>query len=189
MMNDFDISLKDKLQIGIIDIKTDLKYKLKKLAVGMYLSNIPPNELDKIMKCVNQAVYFWASPVSEKISNIDDEQIKNERLAEIDKFRNYLTLNILYRLIVKKEEYVYVHKSWSACENLAESVRDSEVPDLYMPVKTHMYVYRDKVMLGDMVYYDLAQSDTENLNSMSSVGNKAKFKSINEYVNLFSNNK
>ena len=188
-MNNSDISLKYKLQIGIVDIRTNLKYKLKKLAVNLSLKNLSLNEVDKIMKCVNQAVSFWSSPINEKISNIDDEERKKERLTAVDKFTNYLTLNILYQLIVKKEKYVYVHKSWDAMENLAESVRDSEVSDLYMPVKTHMYVYRDKVMLDDMVYYDLSQNDTENLNSMSSIGNKAKLKSINEYVNLFSNNK
>lgn len=167
----------------------DLKYKLKKIAVELSLEKLSTNEVDKIMKCVNQAISFWSSPVNEKISDIDDEECKKERLAEIDKFRNYLTLNTLYQLVVKNEEYVYIHKSWEAMENLAESVRDSGVLDLYMPVKTHMHVYRDKVMLGDRLYYDSVQNDAENLDSMDLSRNKTKLKSIYEYVNLFSNNR
>ncbi len=188
-MNNYDISLKDKLEIGIIDLKIGLKYKLKKFAVELSLKNLSTEETNKIMECVNQAVSFWVSPIIEHCPDIKDEKRKKERLVEIDRFKNYLTLNILYQLVVKKEEYVYIHKSWDALENLAESVRDSEISDLYMPVKTHMYVYRDKVKLDDELYYDSAQNDAENSNSMNSNGNKTKLKSINEYMNLFLNNK
>lgn len=192
MMNDSDISLKDKLEIGISNTRIDLKYIFKKLAVELSLKNLSKNEVDKIMKCVNQAVSFWSSPLIEHCSDIDDEESKKERLADIDKFRYYLTLNTLYQLVVKKERFVYIHKSWSAMENLVESVKDSQVFDFYMPVATHMYVYRDKVMLNDKngtIYYDSSQNDVKNLNSMNSSRNKAKLKSINEYFNLFSNNR
>lgn len=166
----------------------DLKYKLKTMAVELSLKKLSVIEIDNLKRCVDQAVSFWISPVIENSSDIEDEEIKKKRLAAIDKFRNYLTLNILYQLVVKKEENVYIHKSWSAMQNLDESVRDSGVSELYMPVKTHMHVYRDKVMLDDRLYYDSAQNDTENLDSMNSSGNKTKLKSINEYVNLFLNN-
>ena len=79
--------------------------------------------------------------------------------------------------------------SWDPMENLSETVRDSEISCLYMPVKTHMFVYGDKVMLDDTIYYDSLQNSTENLNSMNSGERKTKLKSINEYLNLFSNNK
>lgn len=186
-MNNSDISLKDRLEIGIINRKTELKYGLKKLAVELSLKKLSDIEIDNLKKCVDKAVSFWISPVIEHCPDIEDEERKKKRLAKINKFINYLTLNTFYQLVVKKEEYVYIHKSWSAMENLDESVRDSEIPELYMPVKTHMYVYRNKVMLNDRLYYDSAQNDVENMDSMNSSGDKAKLKSINEYVNLFSN--
>lgn len=187
-MIDFS-DLKYKLEIGVINLKTDLKYKLKKEAIELSLRKLSAIEIDKLMECVNQAVSFWVSPVSEHCQDIEDGERKKEILADIDTFRNYLTLNTLYQLVVKKKEYVYIHKSWDPMENLSESVRDSEVSSLYMPVKTHMFVYNDKVVLNDTIYYDSSQSKEENIDSMNSGEGKARLKSINEYVNLFSNNK
>lgn len=170
--------------IDFINLKTDLKYKLKTVAIKLSLKKLSIIEINNLIECVYQAVSFWVSPVIEHCSNIKDEKSKNERLAEIDKFKDYLALNTLYQLVVKKEEDVYIHKSWDAMENLAESVRDSEISELYMPVKTHMHVYRDKVVLNGELYYDPFAYDEDNLNSMNSAENKAKLKSINEYANL-----
>lgn len=178
-----------KLETDVINFKTDLKYKLKRAAIELSLRKLSATEIDKLMECVNQAVSFWVFPVIEHCHDIKDEERKKKKLAAIDKFRIYLTLNTLYQLVVKKEESVYIHKSWSSMENLSESVRDSEISDLYMPVKTHMFVYNDKVMLDDTIYYDSSQNSTENLNSINSGEQKTKLKSINEYLNLFSNNK
>ena len=178
-----------KLETDVINFKTDLKYKLKKSAIELSLRKLSATEINKLMECVNQAVSFWVFPVREHCHDIKDEERKREKLADIDKFRNYLTLNTLYQLVVKKEECVYIHMSWDPMENLSESVRDSEISCLYMPVKTYMFVYGDKVMLDDTIYYDSLQNSTENLNSMNSGERKTKLKSINEYLNLFSNNK
>lgn len=181
--------LKYELKIDVIDSKTDLKYQLKTAAIKLSLQKLSIIEISDLMVCVNQAVSFWVSPVIEDCQDIKDEERKKERLAVINKFRNYLTLNTLYQLIVKKEENVYIHNSWSPMENLFESVKDSEVPTLNLPVKTHMHVYRDKVILNDRTYYDSTQNDVENSDSMNLNGNRAITKSHKEYINLFSNRK
>lgn len=149
-------NLKDKL--------TDWKYKLKILAIELSLKKFTNLEKNKLIKCINKAVSFWSSPVRDYYSKIDDDKIKENRLTEVNNFCKYLTINTLYQLVVRRKEYVFIHNNLSPAENLLESVHDSEIHTLYMPVTGMMYVYKDKIIIDDNIYYDLTQDNSDNIN-------------------------
>ena len=149
-----------------------LKYKLKTMVLKLQLRKLSSKEMEDLSKCVTEAVAFWANPLSE--GNVDEKKIND--------FKNYLTINTLYSLIVKKSEYVYIHKSWDPLEGLAESVYDSGVSNLYLPIKTHMDVYRDKVIVDGEMYYTLECHDNES--NKLEITDKTRIKSLNELIGV-----
>jgi len=146
-------------------MKTEIKYKLKELLVSIVLNNLSNLERENIKKCVDSGVSFWT-----------------EGLGEFD---NYLTILVLYDLLVKNQTYSYIHNSWSPDGILAEAARDAEVSSLNFPFKTHMYVYKDRIELNGAQYYNVTQDEQTNHNNRVSGTIKSRVKSLKEFSGLF----
>lgn len=144
--------------MNAIDLKIALKYKLKVSAIKLLLMKLDIIEIDSLIKCVSEGVSFWVTALREGNEQLEDEQEKNRRIQKIDNFGRYLTINVLYDLIVKKKEYSYMCTNDVPLDGLFECVYDSDVATAHFPFITDMRIYRDKVMLNDSVCYDFKQS-------------------------------
>ena len=142
--------------------KYAFKYALKSEAIKLSSIKLAEKEKEELSELVSKAVSFWSTPLYNSNLLLENEELKKKKQVAIDNFSRYLMIDTLYDLIVKKSERVYIHCSWDPAEGIARSVRASEVPTLYLPIKTHMFVYKDKILLDDYIYYDVSQSDEVN---------------------------
>ncbi len=162
------------------------KYALKSEAIKLSFIKLADKEKEELFKVVANAVSFWSTPLYNSNLSQENEVLNEKKQVAIDNFSRYLMIDTLYDLIVKKTESVYIHCSWDPMEGLASSVRASGVSILHLPMKTHMHVYKDKILLeGDYTYYDVSQSVEENKNNRREGIDRTLTKTIKIYMDLF----
>lgn len=165
--------------------KNAFKYALKSEAIKLSSIKLADKEKEELSKVVANAVSFWSTPLYNSNLSQENEVLSEKYQVAIDNFSRYLMIDTLYDLIVKKTEYVYIHCSWEPMEGIAGSVRASGVSPLYLPIKTHMSVYKDKILLGKYIYYDVSQSVEENKNNRREGIDRTLTKTIKNYMDLF----
>lgn len=165
--------------------KYAFKYALKSEAIKLSFIKLTDKEKEELFEVVANAVSFWSTPLYNSNLSQENEVLNEKKQVAIDNFSRYLMIDTLYDLIVKKTESVYIHCSWDPMEGLASSVRASGVSILHLPMKTHMHVYKDKILLGDYVYYDVSQSVEENKNNRREGIDRTRTKTIKNYMDLF----
>ena len=165
--------------------KYAFKYALKSEAIKLSSIKLADKEKEELFEVVANAVSFWSTPLYNSNLSQENEVLNEKKQVAIDNFSRYLMIDTLYDLIVKKTESVYIHCSWEPMEGIAGSVRASGVSTLHLPRKTHMSVYKDKILLGHYTYYDVSQSVEENKNNRREGIDRTLTKTIKNYMDLF----
>ena len=181
-------------------LKLGIKYKLKEMLISRILSSsftaasaLPWSlnslfvaDMLNLADCVEAGISYWKNELSKYIESAKDEQVKLEREMQVNDFVYYLMIDVLYDLLIKKKDFSDIKNPWMPKGILMECVVDSGICPIF-PVRTHMQIYKDKVILNGMIYYNPTLSSEENEENKGAAVNYVKTKSYEAIVNFMSN--
>ena len=153
----------------------NLKYDIKLCLLSRAFYNLSDQERFDLEASAEAGVSYWENELSKYIENNQFGQTAYERETRVNTFGCYLMIDVLYDLLVKKLEFSDIKNPWLPKGNLMECVADSGVTPTF-PVRTHMQVYKNKVILNNMTYYDSTLSYQTNKANQEVATNYVKVK-------------
>ncbi len=167
-------------------LNIEMKYVIRTIVIEKYLNQLPTCETIKLLDCVKNGVSYWEHEISDYVKVNDDKFTETERTIQLNRFNNYLTINILYALLMCQKSSISINNQIIPQSLLREAVIDSNIEKEYIPINTHMKISKDKVMLNGMLYYDARQNNEENTQCKEDAANYAKTKRLNTLTDFMS---
>lgn len=167
-------------------LKLGVKYGIKNKLIIMAINKYSNEEALNLIDCAEAAVSYWENKLSKYIENDEYRHTEIEQEIQLDNFGYYLMINVLYDLIVKNKVIVSICRNYYSTDVLVECAMDSGL--LFIPFTLDtMSIYKDKVMLNSVLYYDSALSNEENKSNQEVANSYAKTKSYDALLGLMIN--